>query len=168
MQQSETSRPEGKVWQPFHAGAAFARFCREMIPDPHCRSSSGAVAVLLALLSSTAAAGSVEHANQNAEELRRIGCARAASTPALVTMQAFAYFHTTPDACWLQTTCLDAFSTPIVRAGLHRRRLRGTCVVSCSMRFGMNPGPVHFSNRARNKRRESRVSGGGGTVCLPA
>jgi hypothetical protein len=68
MQQSETSRPEVKVWQPFHAGAAFARFCREMIPDPHCRSSSGAVAVLLALQSSTAAAGSVDHANQNAEE----------------------------------------------------------------------------------------------------
>jgi hypothetical protein len=33
--------------EPLHAGAAFARYCRDDSEDPHCR-SSGAVAVLLA------------------------------------------------------------------------------------------------------------------------
>jgi hypothetical protein len=86
-----------------------------------------------ALLSSATVVGSVHpcHANQEALQHRRIGRARAASTPKAVTMQDLACFHT---GCLLSAGCrrwcLDAFSTSIARAGLHRRRLRGTCVVS--------------------------------------
>jgi hypothetical protein len=84
-------------------------------------------------LLSTATVGSVHpcHANQDALQRRRIGRARAASTPKAVTMQDLACFHIgCLSSADCRRRCLDAFSTSIARAGLHRRRLRGTCVVS--------------------------------------
>lgn len=61
-------------------------------------------------------------------------------------MHELAYSHTGHARGLLPTRWLDASaasSTSIVRAGMHRRRLRGLCVVSWTSRkklvFGMKP-----------------------------
>jgi hypothetical protein len=118
------------------AGAAFARCIREMTPRILIVDHPGAVAALLALLSASATAARFG-THQSYQRLKNgegsLGAREQPRRQRPVTMQVLAYFHTT-EACGLQTgrqgSIPYAFSTSIVRAGLHRRRLRGTCVVS--------------------------------------